>query len=83
MLILGKKGANFDQKAPKMGGARFFRTANINFPKENYKTSIYKKSTKYNKLLGRYELKGLFWTKKWQIWTKKGPKWAGLDFSGL
>ena len=41
MLILGQKGANFDQKGPKMGGARFFRTVNINFPKEDHKKSFY------------------------------------------
>ena len=44
MLILGQKGANFDQKGPKMGGARFFRNVNINFPKENHKISFYTKN---------------------------------------
>ena len=43
MLILAQKGANFDQKVPKLGGAGFFRTVNINFPKEDHKISFYTK----------------------------------------
>ena len=44
MLILGKKGANFDQKGPKMGGARFFPDCYIYFPKEDHKISFYTKN---------------------------------------
>ena len=41
MLILGLKRANLDQKGPKMGRARFFRTVNTSFPKEGHKISFY------------------------------------------
>ena len=41
MLILGQKGANLDQKGPKMGGARF---SPDNFPKEDHKISFYTKN---------------------------------------
>ena len=44
MLILCLKGANLDQKGPKMGGLDFFRTVNINFPKEDRKISFYTKN---------------------------------------
>ena len=44
MLILGQKEANLDQKGPKMGGARFFQTVNISFPKEDHKISFYTKN---------------------------------------
>ena len=44
MLILGQKEANFDQKGPKMGRTRFFRTVNISFPKEDHKISFYTKN---------------------------------------
>ena len=41
MFILGLKWANLDQNGPKMGRARFFfRTVNINFPKEDNKISF-------------------------------------------
>ena len=40
MLILGLRGANLDQKGPKMGWAGFLRTVNINFPKEDNKISF-------------------------------------------
>ena len=43
MLILDQKGANLDQKGPKMSGARFLRTININFRKANHKISFYTK----------------------------------------
>ena len=44
MLILGLKGTNLDQKGPKWAGLDFFRTANINFLKEDYKISFYIKN---------------------------------------
>ena len=44
MLILGQKEANLDQKGPKVGGARFFQTVNIGFPKEYHKISFYTKN---------------------------------------
>ena len=84
MLILGKKGANLDQKGSKMGVDTFSRTVNLIFFKEDHKIGFYtKKPSKLNKQFGRYKLKCWFWAKKRQIWTKRGPKWAGLDFSGL
>ena len=36
-----QKGPNLDQKGPKMGGAKFFWTVNLNFPKEDNKNSFY------------------------------------------
>ena len=33
MLILGLKGANLDQKGPKMGGAKFFQDCKHHFYK--------------------------------------------------
>ena len=44
MLILGQKGANLDQTGPKMGGARFSRTANLSFTKKDHKISLYIKN---------------------------------------
>ena len=44
MLILGQKGANLDQKEPKMGEARFSRVPNLNFLKEDHKISFYTKN---------------------------------------
>ena len=45
MLILDQKGANLDQKGPKIGGARFFPTVvNLNFQQEDHKISFYNKS---------------------------------------
>ena len=70
-----QKGPNLDQKVPKMGVARFFRDCKPQF------IFLYKKSAKFNERFGRYKPKCWFWGKKGQIWTKKGPKWAGLDFS--
>ena len=41
MLILGQKGANSDQKGPKMGGTRFFPVLSlgyfVNKPKMQFK----------------------------------------------
>ena len=39
-----QKGPNLDQKRPKMGRAKFFRTVNLNFPKEDHKNSFYAKN---------------------------------------
>ena len=33
-----------DQKVTKMCGAKFFRTVNLNFPKEDHKNSFYTKN---------------------------------------
>ena len=33
-----------DQKGPKMSGAKFFRTVNLNFPKEDHMNSFYTKN---------------------------------------
>ena len=44
MLILGQKGANLDQKEPKMDGAKFFRTVNLNFRNDLHKNSFYIKN---------------------------------------
>ena len=82
MLILGQKGANLDQKGPKMGGAKFSPDCKPQFskrrPRDNF---LYQKSTKFNEPFGRYKLKCWFWAKKGQIWTKMGPKWVEPDFS--
>ena len=43
-----QKGPNLDQKRPKMGRDKFFRTVNLNFPKEDHKISFY--TNKYAKL---------------------------------
>ena len=40
----GPKWANLDQKGSKMGAARFFRTLNLKFPKEDHKISFYTKN---------------------------------------
>ena len=40
-MLMGQNGANLDKKGPKMGGAIYFQTANINFPKEDHKMSFY------------------------------------------
>ena len=40
----GPKGANFDQKGLKRAGIDFSRTSNINFTKEDNKTSIHTKN---------------------------------------
>ena len=42
-----------DQKGPKMGGANFFRTVNLNFPKEDHKNSFYTKN--HQNLINRLE----------------------------
>ena len=81
MLILGQKGANLDQKGPKMGGAKLFWTANLNFPKEEYKISFYT----INQQDSTIRLEDIsqnvdFGPKRGQIWNKKGPKWAEADF---
>ena len=100
MLILGLKGANLDQKGPKMGGTRFSPELSlgyfINRPKMQFKYAKLRRSYDSEKLaemsiLGQkghfgYQLaqngpNGIFWAKKRQIWTKKGPKWAWLYFS--
>ena len=39
----GPKRSNLDQKGLKMGGAKFFRTVNLNFPKEDHTNSFYTK----------------------------------------
>ena len=44
MLILGLKGANLDQKGPKMGEARFFPDCKHQFSKEDHKISFYTKN---------------------------------------
>ena len=44
MLILGQKGANLDQKGPKMGGARFFQNPKPQFSKKDHKMSFYMKN---------------------------------------
>ena len=59
MLILGRKDKNLDQKGPKMGEARFLRTLNINFPKENHKNSFYTK--KHQNPMNRLEDKLKCW----------------------
>ena len=41
MLILGQKGANLDQKGPKMGEARFLSDCKHQFSKEDHKISFY------------------------------------------
>ena len=71
MLILGQKGANLDQKGPKMGGTRFFPVLSlgyfINRPKIQFK---------YAKLTSSYDLFPRNWRK---FWAKKGifgPKLA-------
>ena len=48
MLILGLKGANLDQKGPKMDGARFFQNPKLQFSKKDHKISFY--TNKYAKL---------------------------------
>ena len=42
--MLDQKGPNLDQKGPKMGGDKFFRTVNLDFPKEDHKNSFYTKN---------------------------------------
>ena len=42
----GTKRGKFGPKGPLMGGARFLRTVNINFPKEDHKISFYTKISK-------------------------------------
>ena len=44
MLILGRKGANLDQKDPKWAGLDFSRTPNLNFLKEKHTKSFYTKN---------------------------------------
>ena len=39
-----QKGPNLDQKGPKMGGAKFFRTVHLNFPTKDHKNSFYTKN---------------------------------------
>ena len=39
--MLDQKGPNLDQKGPEIGGAKFFRPVNPNFPKEDHKNSFY------------------------------------------
>ena len=35
-----QKGPKLDQKGPKMSGAKFFRTVNLNFSKEDHMNSF-------------------------------------------
>ena len=44
MLILGQKGANLDQKGPKMGEARFFLDCKHQFSKKDHMISFYTKN---------------------------------------
>ena len=42
--MLDPKRSKFGPKRAKMGGARFFRTANLSFTKEDHKISLYTKN---------------------------------------
>ena len=64
-----------------MGGDRFFQKPKSQFSKRRPSDKfIYQNSAKFNEPFGIYKLKCRFWAKTGQIWTKKGPKWAELDF---
>ena len=49
MLILGLKGANLDQKGPKMGGARFLLECKHQLSKRRRKISFYAKNQQNSK----------------------------------
>ena len=75
MLILGQKGANLDQKGPKMGGTRFFPVLSlgyfINRPKMQFKYVKIKKILwpDFEKLA-----EALIFGQKWPFLTKIGQK---------
>ena len=84
MLILGQKEANLDQKRSKMGVAGFIPDFKPLFFKVDHKIGFY---TKYQQnsmdRLVDISQNVDFGPKRGQIWTKKGPKWTGLDFSRI
>ena len=66
-----QKGPNLDQKGPKMGGAKFFRTVNLNFPKEDHKNSFYTNKTQYDWSRGKSQN-----SKKFSAKFKQNPTTA-------
>ena len=80
MLILGKKEANLDQKGPKMGNARFFRTVNISFPKEHHKISFYTKNQQNSMNLLEDMSQNVDFGQKRANLDQKGPKMGGTRF---
>ena len=65
MLILGQKGANLDQKGPKMGGTRFFPVLSLGYFINRPKTQF-----KYAKLRISYVSFPRNWP-KCPFWAKK------------
>ena len=56
--MLDPKRSKFGPKRAQNGRAKFFRTVNLYFPKEDHKNSFYtKKSGKFNEQFGRYKTK--------------------------
>ena len=83
MLILGQKGANFDQKGPKMGGARFSRTFNIYFPKEDHKISLYTKNQQNStNSLEDISQNVDFWPKRGKFGPKRAKNGRNQIFPG-
>ena len=66
MFILGQKGANLDQKRPKMGGTRFFPLLSL-----DYFINRPKMQFKYAKLRRSYDSFQRNWL-KCNFWAKKG-----------
>ena len=77
MLILGQKGVNLDQKGPKVGGARFSRTRNLNFLKEDHKISFYTKNQQNSMNRSEDMILGL----KGANLDQRGTKMGGARFS--
>ena len=80
MLILGLKGANLDQKGPKMGGARFFQTPNLNFLKENHNKSLYTKNQQNSTNRLEDISQSVDFGPKGANFDQKGPKMGGAGF---
>ena len=80
MLILGQKGANLDQKGPRMGGASFSRTVNISFPKENHKISFYTKNQQNSMNPLEDMSQNVDFGPKRANLDQKGPKMGGTRF---
>ena len=80
MLILGLKGANLDQKGPKMGGARFFQNPNLKFLYEDHKINFYSKNQQNS--INRLEDKAkmLILGQKGANLDQKGPKMGETRF---
>ena len=70
--MLDPKRSKFGPKGPKMGGAKFFRTVNLNFEKEDHKNSFYTKN--HPNSMNRLEAKMLILGQKGANLDQKGSK---------